>query len=171
MTGEEEALIDELFTRYRTAMLGRALQYMKHVQDAEDVVSDAWMSLLRQLPKLVVMDERARSTYILRSVQNASVDALRKAGAQARQQERLENEPPPAPAEDDAARATLRARFRAAFSALPPREQTIVRLRLSGKSRAEIARTLRLSPSSVHVYLFRARRHIQITFAALGEER
>lgn len=94
MTGEEEALIDELFTRYRTAMLGRALQYMKHVQDAEDVVSDAWMSLLRQLPKLVVMDERARSTYILRSVQNASVDALRKAGAQARQQERLENEPP-----------------------------------------------------------------------------
>ena len=72
MTGEEEALIDELFTRYRTAMLGRALQYMKHVQDAEDVVSDAWMSLLRQLPKLVVMDERARSTYILRSVQNAS---------------------------------------------------------------------------------------------------
>ena len=148
MTGEEEALIDELFTRYRTAMLGRALQYMKHVQDAEDVVSDAWMSLLRQLPKLVVMDERARSTYILRSVQNASVDALRKAGAQARQQERLENEPPPAPAEDDAARATLRARFRAA-----------------------IARTLSLSPSSVHVYLFRAKRHIQITFAALGEER
>ncbi len=145
MTGEEEALIDELFTRYRTAMLGRALQYMKHVQDAED--------------------------YILRSVQNASVDALRKAGAQARQQERLENEPPPAPAEDDAARATLRARFRAAFSALPPREQTIVRLRLSGKSRAEIARILRLSPSSIHVYLFRAKRHIQITFAALGEER
>ena len=50
MTGEEETLIDELFTRYRTAMLGRALQYMKHVQDAEDVVSDAWMSLLRHLP-------------------------------------------------------------------------------------------------------------------------
>ena len=63
MTGEEEALIDELFTRYRTAMLGRALQYMKHVQDAEDVVSDAWMSLLRQLPKLVVMDERALHLY------------------------------------------------------------------------------------------------------------
>ena len=171
MTGEEEALIDELFTRYRAAMLGRALQYMKHMQDAEDVVSDAWLALLRQLPKLVMMDERARSTYILRSVQNASVDALRKANTQARQQERLENEPPPAPAEDDTARAALRARFRTAFSALPPREQTIVRLRLSGHSRAEIAQTMHLSPSSVHVYLFRAKRHIQSTFSALGEDR
>ena len=168
MTGEAGALIAELFTRYRAAILGRALQYMKHMQDAEDVVSDAWLALLRQLPKLVMMDERARSTYILRSVQNASVDALRKANTQARQQERLENEPPPAPAEDDAA---LRARFHTAFSALPPREQTIVRLRLSGKSRAEIAQTLHLSPSSVHVYLFRAKRHIQSTFSALGEDR
>lgn len=167
MTGEEEALINELFTRYRAAMLRRALQYMKHMQDAEDVVSDAWMALLRQLPKLVMMDERARSAYILRSVQNASVDALRRAGAQARQQERLESEPPPAPAEVP----WLSARFRAAFSALPPREQAIVRLRLSGQSRTEIARTLRLSISSVHVYLFRAKRHIQQTLSTIDADR
>lgn len=169
MTGEEAALIDELYTRYRAAMLGRALQYMKHVQDAEDVVSDAWMALLRQLPKLVVMDEKARSTYILRSVQNASVDALRKANVQARQRERLQNEPMPVPVEDDSRHSTLRARFLTAFSALPPREQTIVRLRLSGKSRAEIAQTLNLSPSSVHVYLFRAKHHIQHTLSTLDE--
>lgn len=171
MTGEEEALINELFTRYRAAMLGRALQYMKHTQDAEDVVSDAWMALLRQLPKLVMMDERARSTYILRSVQNASIDALRRADAQARQQERLESEPPPAPVEEDVARETLRARFRAAFSALPPREQAIVRLRLSGQSRAEIAQTLHLSLSSVHVYLFRAKRHIRQTLSTIDAGR
>lgn len=41
MTGEEETLVDELYTHYRAAMPGRALQYMKHMQDAEDVVSDA----------------------------------------------------------------------------------------------------------------------------------
>lgn len=169
MTSEEEALVDELYTHYRAAMLGRALQYMKHMQDAEDVVSDAWIALLRQLPKLAVMDEKARSTYILRSVQNASIDALRRAEVQARQNERLQNEPQPAPPTDDIRRSTLHARFMTAFSALSPRERTVVRLRLSGKSRAEIARTLKLSPSSVHVYLFRARRRIQRTLSALDE--
>lgn len=169
MTGEEEALVDELYTHYRAAMLGRALQYMKHMQDAEDVVSDAWIAFLRQLPKLAVMDEKARSTYILRSVQNASIDALRRAEVQARQNERLQNEPLPAPPTDDPRRSTLHARFMTAFSALSPRERTVVRLRLSGKSRAEIARTLELSPSSVHVCLFRARRRIQRTLSALDE--
>lgn len=171
MTGGEEALVEELYTHYRAAMLGRALQYMKHMQDAEDVVSDAWIALLRQLPKLAVMDEKARSTYILRSVQNASIDALRRADAQARQNERLQNEPPPAPPTDDTLRSTLHARFMTAFSALSPRERTVVRLRLSGKSRVEIARMLKLSPSSVHVYLFRARRHIQHTLSDLSEKR
>lgn len=171
MTGGEEALVEELYTHYRATMLGRALQYMKHMQDAEDVVSDAWIALLRQLPKLAVMDEKARSTYILRSVQNASIDALRRAEVQARQNERLQNEPPPAPPTDDTLRSTLHARFMTAFSALSPRERTVVRLRLSGKSRVEIARMLKLSPSSVHVYLFRARRHIQHTLSDLSEKR
>lgn len=150
---------DELFVQYRVAMLRRALQYVDHTHDAEDIVSEAWLSLILKLPKLFLMDEKARSSYILRCVQNTAISFLRKRQRDSRLNEEFSNDP-------------LQQQYRSIdieidegghglLNRLPNRERQVLELKIKGYSDADIAEVLGIASSSVRVYIHRAYKRAQ----------
>ena len=171
MLEDDGAFLEELFIRYRATMLRRAEQIVRNVHDAQDVVSDVWISLMRHLPELLVMDERARSTYIMKSVCNMSIDHLRRSKRQSAMQLQLEEGLTRAPAELSPLRElSLCGIYAALLSALTERERQVVKLRLQGLRNAEIAQTLGIRPPAVSVHLYRARKHMQRKLDALSSD-
>ena len=137
------AFLEELFIRYKAAMLRRAEQIVCDAHDAQDVVSDVWVSLMRHLPELLVMDERARSTYIMKSVRNMSMDYLRRSKRQNALHLQLEEGLTRASVEfSPLCELSQRDIYAALLSALTERERQVVKLRLQGLRNAEIAQTL-----------------------------
>ncbi len=70
--------LSKLFLRYQDDMLRVACLYLNNLKDAEDIVSDCWVSALTHEEKLLEMNEANARSYLLRCVANASIDFLRK---------------------------------------------------------------------------------------------
>ncbi|MEG0505741.1 MAG: sigma-70 family RNA polymerase sigma factor, partial [Raoultibacter sp.] len=66
-----------LYTAYQKAMVKRAYGCVRNFSDVEDVVSDCWVSILGQAMRLCHMDNKARSTYIMRSLNHKVIDFIR----------------------------------------------------------------------------------------------
>lgn len=67
-----------LYLKYQKVMLRKALRYTAQMDDAEDIVSACWLSLLQRLPMLMEMKEATRYAYIMTSVRNRAIDFLRR---------------------------------------------------------------------------------------------
>lgn len=155
---EPEAVIaaTRYFRQYYRPMLRRAIKYVHNIQEAEDVVSDCWIRLVQQIPKLIAMDEAARSTYIMKSVQNEAIDHIRRQ----KKQGHLEL------ADEYSATANLdqivasNEYVHELLQLLPPHERRTMQLHIQGCSTGEIAAQLRLTQSSVRVYKLRAQRRL-----------
>ena len=78
MSDKDWLSLGTLYKQYTASMFRRAMQYVNNKEDAEDVVSEAWLSLLGHFHKLLDMEEKARSTYIMRCVQSTAIDHLRR---------------------------------------------------------------------------------------------
>lgn len=78
LTEEQRAAAELLYSRYHAAMKRRALAYVSSPEDAEDVVAACWLSLLRNMPRLLALPEGARTNYILCAVRNRAIDCLRR---------------------------------------------------------------------------------------------
>ena len=70
--------MEALYLKYTPAMIRRAARYASRPEDAEDIVSECWLSFLGRLPKVSFPNEKALSTYIMKSVQNTSIDFYRR---------------------------------------------------------------------------------------------
>ncbi len=144
------------FTQYYRPMLRRAMKYVHNLQEAEDVVSDCWIKLIQQVSKLIEMDEPARSTYIMKSVQNEALDHIR----HQKKHGYLE-------LADEYAAITNLDQIVASneyvhelLRLLPPHERRTMQMHIQGFSTSEIATQCRLTQSSVRVYKLRAQRRL-----------
>ncbi len=149
------------FERYYPAMLRRATKYVDCFEDAEDIVSECWIKLIRMMPKLMRMDIQARSTYIMKSVQSEAVDFLRKRRRQ-----------PVTALQDGISFTSPRRNIRPdqvvesqefiheVMQFLPNREREIISMYIQGYSTNEISAFLKLSTSSVRVYKHRVQRRL-----------
>ncbi len=70
--------LSNLFLHYRGDMLRVAYRYLKNPKDAEDIVGDCWVSALAHKERFVEMNEAIARSYLLRCVDNAAIDFLRK---------------------------------------------------------------------------------------------
>lgn len=150
---------EELFVQYRMAMLRRAFQYVNHTHDAEDIVSEAWLSLLLHLPKLSHMDEKARSSYILRCVQNTAISYLRKRKSSNRLNEKFSYDSPNY--QDSSGDIEIEESVHGLLSCLPNRERQVLELKVKGYNDSDIGEILGIASSSVRVYIHRAYKRIQ----------
>lgn len=69
--------ISNLFEKYQTAMIRRAYKYVRDIFDAEDIVSNCWIVLIRHASTLQSMEPPAQTTYIMQCVRTAAVDFMR----------------------------------------------------------------------------------------------
>ena len=149
--------LEALYLKYTPAMIRRAARYASRPEDAEDIVSECWLSFLGRLPKVSFPNEKALSTYIMKSVQNTSIDFYRR-----RRQETIQ----PieyfdrSEAHEPLEQVLNRIMIDETSNALPRRMQLILRLALKNYSDEEIAKTLGIQSTSLRVYWHRIRKKL-----------
>lgn len=152
MTQEQRQAVAEIYRRYYAAMVRRAMAYVDVPEEAEDVVSSCWLALMKHLPTLLGMDEKARSAYLLRSVQNRAIDCLKRRQRQRGYMDGLKEELQCSAGDswaDPAATAEVRDGLRVLLLPLTERQRQVVLLRLAGWTPREIAELLEQSVESV----------------------
>lgn len=166
----EPMAAERLATRYGERVYRLARRITGNGQDAEEVVQDAFWTVVRKIHTF--RGESAFGSWLYRIVANASYQKLR--GRQSRRDELSLGDVLPlfdergchaapvadwSPRTDDPSiRVELRAALTAAVDELPPAYRTVLVLRdMEGRSNAEIAETLGLSVCVVRTRAHRAR--------------
>lgn len=167
-------IISDLFNRYNSTMLRKANQYVHNLSDAEDVVSNCWLILLRHAAKLEIMQPHKQTAYIMKCVGSVAIDHLRKKKRDKILLSKDGNETAiqlNAIGNVDLCEEIIQQESIAMFLfLLPPREQEVIRLRLENWSIADIATQMNISISSVRVYTARALKKLQAYMIQSAEE-
>lgn len=76
---DDQNFMAEVYVKYERLMLSRIRKVIKTAPcDAEDILQNLLVSLIRNVDKLRKMDERSMVNYIITAAQNTARDALRK---------------------------------------------------------------------------------------------
>jgi RNA polymerase sigma-70 factor (ECF subfamily) len=152
---------DALMTRYRRRALRLASGIIGNHEDAEDVVQDAFWSVVRKIDAF--RGDSAFGSWLYRIVVNAAYQNRRRRRA-SRDEASLDDVVPGpvnewlAAAEDPALRAERRCALTAAMEELPAAARAVVLLReVEGRSYVEVAEALGVSAGLVKGRAHRAR--------------
>lgn len=162
--GGESAAFDELVSRHTERAFRIAFRVMRHREDAEDLVQDAWIAALRGIDDYDLA--RPFAPWFNRILVNRGLNARKR-----RTLRETDSLPEIAASrhspERDSERAELRRRVAAALDALPERQQVIVRLfELEGFSAVEIGEMLELADGTVRWHLHQARKLLRESLGA-----
>lgn len=165
----DAAAYDVLVRRYMRRAFAVAYRLLEHREDAEDLVQETFMTVLRQIHTF--QPGRPFAPWMYRILINRGLNARR-----ARSLRRTDAIP------DDVAtaqesphtaieRAEIRERFRESLAALPPRQRLIIQLiELDGLSRAEVAAALEISEATVRWHVHEAWQVLRRSLASLRDE-
>ena len=74
---EDQLSFEEIYTKYKSASMRRALKMLNGKQfDAEDAFQKAWIQISQNLHKLKSHDEAAISTYIMKTIEFKVIDVV-----------------------------------------------------------------------------------------------
>lgn len=162
--GDREAF-GVLVRRYSQRAYAVAYRVMRHSEDAQDLVQDAFVAALDGIATFDTA--RPFGPWLMRIVTYRGINA-RKSRSVRERHVRV------APVEDadaavaapDAERAEIRERFAAALGALPDRQRTVVQLAdVDGHTSQEIGRMLGISDGTVRWHLHTARATLRAALA------
>lgn len=163
--GERDAF-GELVERYLPRAIALAMRLLRHREDAEDLVQDAFLSALQHIDSFDL--QRPFWPWLSRIIVNRGLDlsAARSTRAtSALNDEVSDSKPSPAEA---AERSEIRDEFRRTLAILPERRRMVVQLfEVDGFSVAEIAKLLDSSPATIRWHLHVARRQLRNALAPL----
>jgi RNA polymerase sigma-70 factor (ECF subfamily) len=160
----DAAAYDLLVRRHlsRATMVARRL--LGNVEDAEDLVQEAF---IRALDRIATFDDtRAFAPWFFRLLINTGINARKARALRAAELDRGDY-----PSRDEsplemAEREELRERFVAALAALPPRQRLVVSMfEVDGLSTAEIAESLGISRETVRWHHHQARQALRHALA------
>jgi RNA polymerase sigma-70 factor (ECF subfamily) len=157
VAGLDEAAFSAFYASHARGLWAYVYRVTGNAADADDVVQEAFLRMLRSAPESDDVEQRRR--FLFRVASNLVVDRWRArrhaaAGAGA--------EPTVAPVtpDDDVART---------FAELKPRERALLWLAcVEGESHDAIAASLGVGKGSVKVMLFRAKRRLRNLLTAKG---
>ena len=172
--GEVRAL-EALLERHQAKVL-RVLGFLGvPAQDREDVAQEIFVRVFQHLKGFRA--KQSFGAWIYRVTVNAAHDYRtrrgRRATGETEWQDGLEEAPDSRPGPAESAREReLRQALNRALATLTERERSVFVLReLEGLETAEVARSLAISAITVRRHLFRARRRLRSTLAALEEKK
>jgi RNA polymerase sigma-70 factor (ECF subfamily) len=163
--GGDSTAYDVLVRRYIRRAFTVAFRLLGHREDAEDLVQETFMILLRQIDDFEL--GRRFGPWMYRILINRGLNA-RKSRA-LRRTETLPDDVMGTEAPDLAVeRAEVRARFRSALGSLPPRQRIVIELiELDGFTRVEVAEALGISDATVRWHVHEAWRTLRRILAPL----
>lgn len=163
--GEREAF-GELVERYLQRAMALAMRLLRHREDAEDLVQDAFLAALQHIDSFDL--SRPFWPWLSRIIVNRGLDlaATRSTrAAYALDDDVSDTRPSPAEA---AERSEIQDEFRRTLALLPERRRLVVQLfEVDGFSVAEIAKLLDSSPATIRWHLHVARRQLRNALAPL----
>jgi len=165
----EEGAFARLVRRYLRRAMAVALEYTGTVEDAEDVVQDAFR---RVAGKLHTFDAgRPFGPWFFTIVRNASRNAVKAKRLRAHAELDVNQAAPgPGPFEE-VRRREMRTRIERAVASLPPMQQTCFRMcAVEGLTSVEAAAATGLAESTVRVHVLHARRTLATLLEAWREE-
>jgi len=156
---------DALVRRHlaRATMIARRL--LGNVQDAEDLVQEAF---IRALDRISTFDDsRAFAPWFFRLLINTGLNARKARALRAAEPEQGDYPSRGANPLELAEHEDLRERFQAALASLPPRQRLVVSMfEVDGLSTAEIADSLGISRETVRWHHHQARQTLRQALAA-----
>jgi len=163
--GEREAF-GQVVERHLPRAMALAMRLLRHREDAEDLVQDAFLAALQHIDSFD--QSRPFWPWLSRIIVNRGLDVA--ASRSVRMAEALGDDlsdSSPSPA-DVAERGEIRDEFRRTLTALPERRRLVVQLfEIDGFSVAEIAKLLDSSPATLRWHLHMARRQLRNALAPL----
>jgi RNA polymerase sigma-70 factor, ECF subfamily len=164
-SGERDAF-GHVVERYLPRAMALAMRLLRHREDAEDLVQDAFLSALQHIDRFDL--SRPFWPWLSRIIVNRGLDVS--AARSARAVDTLADDvrdSRPSPAES-VERAEVREEFRRTLADLPERRRLVVQLfEVDGFSVAEIAKLLDSSPATIRWHLHMARRQLRNALAPL----
>jgi len=143
-----------------------AMRLLRHREDAEDLVQDAFLAALQHIDSFDL--SRPFWPWLSRIIVNRGLDVA--ASRSTRSAELLGDDlgdTRPSPA-DEAERGEISDEFRRTLASLPERRRLVVQLfEVDGFSVAEIAKLLDSSPATIRWHLHMARRQLRNALAPL----
>ena len=167
--GDREAF-DELARRHARRAFAIAYRILRHTQDAEDLVQDAFIAALDGIGTFD--PTRPFAPWFFKIVVNRALNAV---SARSTRERHVTVTPlwssEAAVVEfDPAERSEIRQRFQEALSALPQQQRLIVEMSdIDGRSSTEIGEMLDLPRGTVRWHLHQARKTLRVALAGLLE--
>jgi RNA polymerase sigma-70 factor (ECF subfamily) len=168
--GDGEAF-GELARRHARRAFAIAYRILRHTQDAEDLVQDAFIAALDGIASFD--PTRPFAPWFFRIVVNRALNA---ASARSTRERHVTvtnswSEDVGVVELDPAERSEIRHRFQRALAALPRQQRLIVELSdIDGRSSTEIGEMLDLPRGTVRWHLHQARKTLRVALATLVEE-
>ncbi len=157
-----------LYERYAGLMFATAYGFTARKHEAEDIVSESLVALMRNIDTLRRLDQRPLSAYIVTSVRRSAIGYLSREALRCKKESeaaRLSRLPDVDQLPDGGDQRVLRA-----VNELPPRERACITLKfIADKGIEDIAEETGLPPSSVRKYLSRARKRLKKLLDSEGE--
>lgn len=163
----DRAAFGDLVDRYADQAFAVAYGFLQHVEDAEDLVQDAFLRALERIESL--SRGSAFGPWFYRLLVNAALNRRKYLARRRTQPLPLEAAGGASPAADSE-RAELRGRLSEALGTLPAELETVVILHdLEGFTHPEIAAVLGIPEGTSRSHLFRARRLLRERLADYDE--
>jgi RNA polymerase sigma-70 factor (ECF subfamily) len=160
---EAERRASELFRELRAPVCRYVMSLGVSPQDADEIVQETFLRLYRHLEQRGSQEHDNLRGWVFRVAQNLAHDQRRRAQAQPRATDRLEDSAEAQRAVDTRVgpeqrllRAERFARLHVAMQALPPAQQQCLRLRAEGLRYREIAEALDVGVSTVADWIHQA---------------
>jgi RNA polymerase sigma-70 factor (ECF subfamily) len=162
----DKAAFGQMVDRHIARAYALSLRIMRHREDAEDVVQDAFAAALDRIDSHDA--GRPFWPWFSRIIVNRSLDAVRARGRRMTVAiDAAHADPTPGPAETFEQR-DLMARFRTCLAELPPRRRLIVELfEIDGLSVAEIADQTGTTRATVRWHLHVSRKALRAALAGI----
>jgi len=169
--GDREAF-DQLARQHARRAFAIAYRILRHTQDAEDLVQDAFIAALDGIASFD--PSRPFAPWFFKIVVNRALNAVSARSTRERHVTvtHLWNNDAMAVEFDPAERSEIRYRFQKALADLPQHQRLIVELSdIDGRSSTEIGEMLELPRGTVRWHLHQARKTLRIAMAGLFERR
>lgn len=164
---DDRAFMEKLYLDHRYLLFKIAYDLVKDYQVAEDMVSEACVSLIANIDTLRKLNNCKTRAYIVTTVRNASLDYVRKVSRQSKKsflsgEEQDFNIQEQAQVDDEIIRQADISSIRFALGKVKNSERELLEMKYFDlMTDAEIAQKLHISHNSVRYYLTKARRSLR----------
>lgn len=159
---EDRRFLESIYLEYHQLLYAQALKITRNGEEAQDVVSDALMALMKKIDLLKTLPCNKLRAYMVITVKHTAIDLFNR-----KKRQRIDDG---VTVEDLAGGGSVESRLleqagvesiKNAIASLPPREKAVMMMKYFRElSDEEIALETGLRAVSVRVHLSRARKHL-----------